>query len=98
MSYVFTDSASEDLIDIWLYTQESWSEEQADAYQRKLHACCQRLAEGTPPGKSVDAPRGIKVLHCQHHYLFFQREEETVIALAVLHERMDLLARLRDRL
>jgi toxin ParE1/3/4 len=41
----FTRSAQEDLIDIWLYTQETWGEAQADVYQDALHLCCERLRD-----------------------------------------------------
>ncbi len=45
-AYRFTRSAREDLIDIWLYTQETWGEAQADVYQDALHLCCERIAAG----------------------------------------------------
>ncbi|MDF1670165.1 MAG: type II toxin-antitoxin system RelE/ParE family toxin [Roseovarius sp.] len=96
--YQFTVSAREDLINIWLYTQETWGEEQADRYQEQLHGCCQKLAGRKSLGKRASGVNGALVYHCQHHFLFFLRENDDVIILAVLHERMDLIARLRDRL
>ncbi len=40
-----------------------------------------------------------RVSRCQHHYVFFVREDDgSVLILAVLHENMDLLERFRDRL
>jgi plasmid stabilization system protein ParE len=45
-NYRFTRSAREDLIDIWLYTQENWGEAQADSYQDALHLCCERITAG----------------------------------------------------
>ena len=41
-AYAFTRSAKEDLLDIWLYTQETWGEAQADRCQEDLHNCCER--------------------------------------------------------
>lgn len=97
-SYTFTRSAKEDLIDIWLYTREVWGEAQADRYQDDLHGCCERIASGTVHTKSVPTIERVKSHHCHHHYLFFVEHRESIIVVAVLHERMDLIERLRDRL
>ena len=97
-AYAFTRSAKEDLLDIWLYTQETWGEAQADRYQEDLHGCCERVAVGVVRAKSVPGIDGVKVHHCRHHYLFFIEQRGTIVIIAVLHERMDLIERLRDRL
>ena len=96
--YFFTRSAKEDLLDIWLYTQETWGEAQADRYQDDLHGCCERVATGAIRGKSIPAIDRVKSHHCRHHYLFFVKQQGTIVIIAVLHERMDLVERLRDRL
>ena len=97
-SYAFTRSAKEDLLDIWLYTQETWGEAQADRYQDDLHGCCEQIAAGTVHAKPVPTIDGVKSHHCRHHYLFFVEQRETIVVIAVLHERMDLIERLRQRL
>jgi toxin ParE1/3/4 len=94
----FTRSAQEDLIDIWLYTQETWGEAQADVYQDALHLCCERIAAGRAQAKPVPGLDGVRSHRCQHHYLFFVEQDSAVIIVAVLHERMNLVERLRDRL
>jgi toxin ParE1/3/4 len=97
-AYRFTRSAQEDLIDIWLYTQETWGEAQADVYQDALHLCCERIAAGQAQAKPVPGLDGVRSHRCQHHYLFFVEQDSAVIIVAVLHERMSLVERLRDRL
>lgn len=96
--YRFTDSAREDMIKIWLYTHQTWGDEQADRYQEQLHDCCQKLADQKSLDRHASGVNGARVYRCQRHYLFFLRENDDVIVLAVLHERMDLIARLHDRL
>jgi Plasmid stabilization system protein len=96
--YRFTQSAREDLIDIWLYTQETWGEAQADSYQDTLHLCCARIAAGEAQTKPVPGLERIRSYHCQHHFMFCVEQDSTVIIVAVLHERMNLIERLRDRL
>ena len=96
--YRFTRSARDDLLDIWLYTEATWGEEQADRYQDELHDCCARIAAGTANTRSVSGLSAVRVCHCRHHYLFFVERDDTVVIIAVLHERMDLLQRLKGRL
>ncbi len=97
-AYRLTSSAQEDLIGIWLYTLETWGEQQADRYQDELHGCFERLASGMGYAKPLPGMDGVKSHHCRHHYVFFLERPEEIIILAVFHERMDLMRRLRERL
>lgn len=76
-AYRFTRSAREDLIDIWLYTQETWDEVQADVYQDALHLCCERIAAGGVQARHVPGLDGVRAYRCQHHYLFFVEQGVT---------------------
>ena len=41
----------------------------------------------------------VRVTRCEHHYVFYgQPEGQKSLIIAVLHERMDVVARLYDRL
>ena len=41
----------------------------------------------------------LRVARCQYHYAFYLlRAKQSPLILAVFHERMDLMQRLRDRL
>ena len=96
--YRFPRSAREDLIDIWPYTEETWDEAHADSYQDALHLGCERIAAGRVQVKLVPGLDRIRSYRCQHHYLFFIEQNSSVVVIAVLHERMNLIERLRDRL
>jgi plasmid stabilization system protein ParE len=42
---------------------------------------------------------GLRVARCEHHHVFcLLREDAPALVVAILHERMDLMARLADRL
>ena len=45
VEYHLSNKAVEDLSNIWKYTFETWSENQADKYQDELLGNCQELAE-----------------------------------------------------
>lgn len=96
--YRLTRSAREDLIDIWLYTEERWGEAQADDYQDALHACCERIAAGLVRARALEELGDIRSVRCRHHHLFFIEQDAGPIILAVFHEKMDLIERLRERL
>jgi toxin ParE1/3/4 len=40
---------------------------------------------------------GIRIHRCEHHYIVWLDEDRPII-IAVLHERMDFVRRLKDRL
>ena len=98
VSYRFTRSAPEDLVDIWLYTEAAWGEAQADRYQDAIHECREKIAAGATHTKPVPELNGVRSHHCQRHRLFFAVQDQGVVIIAVLHERMDPIKRLRGRL
>jgi toxin ParE1/3/4 len=98
--YTLTPAAEGDLREIARYTRRQWGEAQSRRYARTLAACFRRLAAGEVVQHTFsDRFPDLFVTRCEHHYIFYLLpEEHKPRILAVLHERMDLLARLRDRL
>jgi len=52
-----TNKAVEDLNDIWVYTYDNWSEEQADKYYLLLLSFCQNIADKPDLGKNYKGIR-----------------------------------------
>ncbi len=84
--------------EIWDYTVEKWGGEQADTYLRKLAACIHDLHNRRHLWRSVRDKRlpGVFFLRCEHHFIFFRELEAGVAVISILHENMDMLARLRE--
>jgi plasmid stabilization system protein ParE len=99
-TYDITPAARHDIRGIWVYTAEQWGERQADRYMGRLETCFQALAEGRTRSRSSSDPfPQVRVTRCQHHYVFYVHPEgQKPLVIAVLHERMDMLARLTERL
>ncbi len=98
--YDLTPAAKADIRSIWLYTVETWGEEQADRYLAALDARCREIAVGNAVSRAFSNiyPQ-VRVTRCEHHYIFFLFPEgERPLVIAVLHEKMDLLTRLQRRL
>lgn len=97
-SYDLTLAAEEDLRGIWRYTYETWGLDQAEKYLDQIEACCAAIGEGYGRSKSFDQlPEDVRIHRCEHHYIVWLADSRPVV-IAVLHERMDFVRRLKDRL
>ena len=97
-SYDVTLAAEEDLRDIWRYTYETWGFDQAETYFDRIGACCEAIGNRRARSKTLDGlPDGIRIYRCEHHYVVWLDEDRPII-IAILHERMDFVRRLKDRL
>jgi plasmid stabilization system protein ParE len=100
LPYDLTPAAEADLREIARYTLRQWRSRQQQRYARLLGACFRRLAGSRirPRTFSERYPQ-VLVIRCQEHYVFYLHPEgQKPRIIAVLHGRMDLLARLRERL
>ena len=97
----FTAEAIKDLSGIANYTAYTWGREQAFRYAELLNGRFLEIAEGRLFSKVLFSKYPhVRVCRCEHHYIFFMHPKESPkpVILAVLHERMDMLARLKERL
>jgi plasmid stabilization system protein ParE len=98
--YELTKDAEADLEEIFRYTIEEWGEKQAEHYADKLHRCFEKIArkEAVSRPFSEKFPKAL-VTRCEHHYAFyFHPDQKPPRIFAILHERMDILIRLKNRL
>lgn len=92
-------AAKEDLADIARYTMQKWGKPQALKYAGFLDSCFQKIVEGKDRSKAVlPGRKDVRFCRCQQHYVFYLRRKDKTVIIAVLHERMDLMIRLKDRL
>ena len=99
-SYEKIPEVDADLEEIARYTILEWGAAQAGLYMDKLHQCFQKIASKEIIGKTFSNNYlHLFVIRCEHHYVFyFHPEKSKPIIIAVLHERMDMFTRLKDRL
>ncbi|KAB2661406.1 type II toxin-antitoxin system RelE/ParE family toxin [Brucella tritici] len=100
-AYVLTVEAEADMRHIIRYTRKQWSDTQVRRYIGNLERGIANLAAGQGTFKDMSAlfPM-LRMAHCcEHHYVFcLPRENASALVVAIFHERMDLMARLADRL
>lgn len=100
MNYVLTDDAEADLRGIIRYTRKEWGAAQVRTYVAKRKAGIARVAAGQGVFKELDALYpALRMARCEHHYVFcLPRQNAPALIVAIFPERMDLMARLADRL
>ncbi len=92
-------AAREPLLQIWDYTERKWGEEQADRYVTGLIEKAQQLSQQRRNWRPMRGKSfaGIWFLRHEHHYLLFREFSGGEIGvISILHENMDLPARLRE--
>lgn len=99
-SYVLSSAAEADLRAIVRYTRKEWGEAQTRHYMANLRDGIEALAVGQGFFRDMAALYpALRMVHCEHHYIFcLSRVDAPALVVAILHERMDLMARLVDRL
>jgi len=95
--YIISKRAKKDLIDIWRYSLETWSEGQAIRYYNELLDGCERIAI-TPDkaGRNYEDVRpGLRGMLCGRHIIFYRIiSNKKVRIVRILHGKMDYPRRL----
>ncbi len=99
MSAKIYGAARERILEIWAYTEKKWSEKQADAYVREIVAEIERARDQRHRWRPVldEALKGVYFIRHRQHYIFFRElAKKRLGVISVLHEKMDIPARLRE--
>jgi len=98
--YELAPEVEGDLEGIFDYTIDRWGVEQAYRYKGKLAAHFSRLGQGKTMTRTfLKRSPELQVSRCEHHYVFhLNRRSLPPLIVAVLHERMDLVNRIKSRL
>jgi toxin ParE1/3/4 len=99
-AFVYGGEAQAELLDIVRYTARQWGADQARAYVRQIDKAAAELAAGQGIYKDWGAVlTGLRVKAVGSHFVFcVVRPGEPAVVLAILHQRMDLMTRLKERL
>lgn len=98
--FVYAREAQAELREIVRYAARQWGAAQAQAYARQIDEAATDLATGQGVFKDWStALPGLRVKAAGSHFVFcVLRPGKPALVLAILHQRMDLLVRLRGRL
>lgn len=88
--YRLSPLAEADLEDIWLYTADNWSIEQAERYHATFVAAFEGLASGRKKGRAVDIREGYFKYVVGSHFVFYRPSPLGIDVIRILHQRMDV--------
>lgn len=95
---VFRQEAISDLANIWNYTSQEWSENQADKYYGTIKLACNEIEKTPTIGKSYsEISENLLGFKTGKHIIFYcQISEDEIEIISILHERMDLKSRINE--
>ena len=97
LPYVISKKAVSDLEEIWLYTVEKWSVDQADRYYNLIFDEIHFICKDINAGKSMEHVRkGYRASKVKSHLIFYRVQKNSVEIIRILHEQMDIANRLND--
>jgi toxin ParE1/3/4 len=97
MNYKISEKASKDIQDIWLYTFENWSIEQADRYVNLIFDEIEFNSSEPSLGKDFSHIRPYyRCSKVKSHLIFYRKKDKQdfVEIIRVLHQRMDITSHL----
>ncbi|MCQ2116993.1 MAG: type II toxin-antitoxin system RelE/ParE family toxin [Bacteroidales bacterium] len=96
--YHLTKKAVQDLDNIWTYTLNTWSEQQADEYYLSLVNTFAAIANNPCylDKEYVEIHRGLFRRACRKHLVFYRPVENGDVEIVrILHERMDIASKFK---
>jgi toxin ParE1/3/4 len=95
-SYRISNKAIQDLEDIWFYSSNKWSQEQADRYYNSLIEEFTFLAKHPKIGRKADEIKeGYRIDLFKSHLILYTQLEDRIQIVRILHHSMDIKKQLR---
>ena len=93
-----SNKAINDLSEIWNYTFDKWSENQADIYYQMLLDTCEEIANNPDLGKVYnEIMDGLSGHRTGRHIIFYRKiNSKEIDVFRILHGQMDLPSRLKN--
>ena len=96
--YIISKKALEDINNIWIYTAENWSAEQANRYYDLIYDEIEYIVKNFEMARDFGKIRkSYRYSKVKSHLIFFKKDKMNEIEVVrVLHERMDIENRLAE--
>jgi len=97
--YFLIPEAEEDIKGIARYTLERWGKKQYFSYAESFERRFQEIANGAVQPRMFSKRFPLVLMNkCEHHYIFYIHKKESIpLIIAILHERMDIVSWLENR-
>lgn len=98
--YQLSKPAKDDLLGIFLYTLETWGEEQVPVYLNLVETAFQQITENPMTSGSKnreDIATGCRIFRSGKHIIFYRMNGEHIEIARILHESMDFTQHVSDQ-
>lgn len=86
-----SELALEDLDNIWEYTVEEWSIEQANKYYNEIFSAIGNICENSDIDKPIDeVKKGHLRTNVKSHMIIYKVKGTTIYIDRILHQKMDI--------
>lgn len=96
--YLVLKSAKHRLDEIYQYTLEAWSEQQADAYINGLFTTFERIVDKDIVWRTIPAEFGVSgyfTIYSKHYIYWKELKSGQIGIVSILHERMHQIEQFR---
>lgn len=91
LSFEISKLALEDLDNIWEYSVEQWSKEQANKYYNEIFSVVDQICENSAIGKPIDEiKKGHRKINVKSHMIIYKVKGMTIYIDRILHQKMDI--------
>lgn len=97
-AYIISEKALEDINNIWIYTAENWSVEQADRYYNLIIDEIEYIVDNLDMARDFgEIRKSYRYSKVKSHLIFFKKDKTNEIEVVrILHERMNIENRLAE--
>lgn len=95
--FKFSNEAVKDLEEIWVYTKQIWSIEQADRYYDLIIDEVEFISKNPNLGRDINyVKEGYRSTKVKSHVIFYKLDESGgILIVRILHQRMDVETRMK---
>lgn len=96
MELRLSPAAQSDIADIWDFTAERWSVDQAEHYVSRIRDGLEDLAAGRRSSRTADHIwPGYRACIVGSHIAYFRIDADNLVVIRILHQSMDPVTQLR---
>jgi toxin ParE1/3/4 len=89
-AFRLTPDAKASLMQIALYTQQTWGEKQRRVYIKEIDGCFHKLAASPMQGKArPEIYHTLRSHPVGRHIIYYMIKDDHIVIVNVLHDRMD---------
>jgi toxin ParE1/3/4 len=88
---IYAVQASNDLRSIRRHSREQWGAEHSARYQQLLKARIRQFRTFPCLGQTLPSLGGVRQLVINHHLAIYRVEENQIVVLRIVHERMNVI-------